>query len=395
MAITASAISALIARYKNDIIVKQANLECPFKKSGALKTVKKKNQVGVVNIKAGGLTSTTAIADGGTLPSGASKDLAQGTYLPVAFVSRLSIPRLAASLAEKTSDGIALVFEQMETCGEDLGRFLGRSIFGADVYTFVSTDDFDASSDSTFTVADPSGFRVGNNYEVRDATASWALLHTVTVTKVDIPSGGGAATITLDTTYANTIAAGDKIYLAGTYSNGMTSLNDVSAAAALYGQAITANEWHGNLKSSAGSYSTSMHKDMFTLIARRRGKKPSHTVVNSFGEQLIAEAHTPQRRYAAGKMDEFGLELQFDGRPVLVDENCGDTDIYCHQTSDVKLHEFRDFAPDIDGRKSAGMNNSAVLIDDTNFVYDVQVWGAYNLRAERRNGSGRIAGVTA
>ena len=62
---------------------------------------------------------------------------------------------------------------------------------------------------------------------------------------------------------------------------------------------------------------------------------------------------------------------------------------------DVKLHVFREFGADVDGGKKAGMNRGAVLVDSTNLDYDVQIWGAFNLRAERRNGCGRLSGVTA
>ena len=81
--------------------------------------------------------------------------------------------------------------------------------------------------------------------------------------------------------------------------------------------------------------------------------------------------------------------------PVFTDENFDDTDLYFFNSEDVKLHVFRDASPDFDGGESKGMNRAAVLISDSQLIYDVQVLGIYNLRVERRNGTGRMSALVA
>lgn len=402
MTITVSQISSLVGRFTNSIVNEQAMLECPFVGSGTIKKKKIRDKTGVVNIKAGELRSAGAVADGGTLPEGADVQPVQGTYLPVGIFARISIPRIAAKLASSLDDGIDLVKEEMESCGQTLGRILGRSIF---VQTLSGPTANVAAGSTTFTVASASGYRVGMAFEVWrtntavEGTTAATLLY---VTNIAIPTDGVSdTTITFVGTNGGGsnsawVAATDTLYLRGTKSNPMVSLGDVTAAASLYGLVHTGNEWSGNLNTAMTTMSVPQLRSGMTVLVRRRGAKPTHIVSNRLNEERYSNLLINNRRFMNGKMDAVGgASFDLEGIPWITDENIDDTDVYYFNDKDVMLHEFQGFLPETNGGKKAGMDMGAALISDTSLIYDVQVLGIYNLRCQRRNGTLRFSGVAA
>lgn len=401
MAITVSQITSLVGRYTNEVVNEQVNSETPLIGKGVLKKLKKKDKIGIVNVKAGELQSGGYIADGGSLPTGGDVLPAQGTYSPVGLFARIAIPRIAAALASSVDDGIDLVKEEMDSCGKTIGRLLGRGVAGNSLGSPTATV---AAAATTFTVASPAGWRVGMSVEVwngASAIEGTTEANLIRVSNVAIPADGvGDSTITFTTAGG----AGNLVqwlttytfYLRGGKSNAMTSLQDVCASASLYGVAHTTNDWSANLDSTTATLSVPALRSLMTTVVRRRGKKPSHLLCNRRNEERYSNQLINNRRFMSGKMDAVGgAAFEFEGIPVFTDENFDDTDLYFFQDEDVKLHVFKDAAPEFDGGESKGMNRGAVIISDSQLIYDVQVLGIYNLRCERRNGTARMSALTA
>ncbi len=400
MTITVSQISALVGRYTNTIVNEQVNCEAPFVGKGLIKRVKKADKVGIVNIKAGELRSVQWLADGATLPSGSDVQPVQATYLPVTLFGRISMPRIAAKLASSLDDGIDITKEEMESCGTTLARQFGRAVFGNTLSAPTATV---AAAATTFTVASPAGYRVGMAFEVYngataiEGTTEATLLY---VTKVAIPVDGvGDSTIT----FVGTNAGGNNtqwlstytIYMRGAQVNAMTSLADVCANASLYGQSQNSNEWSGNLDSTTATLTIPALRKMLTTVIRRRGRKPTCIVSNRTNEERYSNQLINNRRFTSGKMDAVGgADFELEGLPWHTDENVEDTDVIFFNDKDVLIHEFQDFKPEINGGKSAGMNQGAFLISDSQLTYDIQVLGIFNLRCLRRNGTARFSGFT-
>jgi hypothetical protein len=402
MAIEVQNLSALVGRFTNSVVTEQANLEAPLIGSGKLKKVVKKDKVGIVNIKAGEMRGVKFLADGQTLPLGGQILPLQGTYLPVVLFGRVDIPRMAAALASSTEDGVDIVMEQMDTLGKTLGRTQGRAVFGSQIGAPSAT----VTAATTFTPAsnDTAPFRVGQYIEVWNATTAiegTTEADLIQVTAVDhetkvvtfVASGlAGVNTVPWLSTYT--------IHLRGSKASNaaMVSLADVaSKTGALYGQPANGQDWSGNtIDLAGGSLSTDAFRNAIDLSVRRRGVKPSLIVCNRVNERRYSDTLLNNRRFANGKMDAVGDSgFEVEGIPFFLDENCGDIDVYMMPKDDIKLHVFRDFAVDFDGQAAKGMNRSAMMVSDTQFAYDVQVWGAFNLRAERRNGLMRITNIGA
>jgi hypothetical protein len=401
MTITVSQITSLVGRYTNEVVNEQINSETPMVGKGVIKKIKKKDKLGIVNVKAGELSSGGYIADGGTLPSGSDVLPVQGTYSPIGLFARIAIPRIAATLASSVDDGIDLVKEEMDSCGKTIGRLLGRGIVGNSLSSPTATV---AVAATTFTVSSPSGWRVGMAFEVWngasaiEGTTDATLLR---VTNVAIPADGvGDTTITFSAAggagAVNQWTTSYTFYLRGSKSNAMTSLGDVTAAASLYGITHTTQDWSGNLDSTTATLSVAAMRSLLTTTVRRRGKKPSHVLCNRRNEERYSNQLINNRRFMSGKMDAVGgSDFEFEGVKMFTDENFDDTDLYFFNDEDVKLHVFRDAAPEFDGGESKGMNRGAVIISDSQLIYDVQVLGIYNLRCERRNGTARMSAITA
>lgn len=400
MGITVSEISSLVGRFTNSIVNEQVNLECPFVGDKVLKRKKIADKLGVVNIKGGELASAAFMADGGTLIDGGNIQPVQGTYLPVPLFARIKIPRVAAKLASSVDDGINIVNEQMESCGSTLGRMLGRSVFGQSLGSPAANV---AAGATTFTIQSTAGLRVGMGLEVwNGATAIEGTTDAdpLVITAITAPLDGSAATVTFTGTGAGSGSAAAwlttySFYLRGGKSNAMVSLQDVTAAASLYSQSHTQRDWAGILDSTTTTLTTTALRRMITVMARKRGKKPTHILSNRLNEERYSNLLINNRRFMGGKMDAVGgAAFELEGIPWLSDENIDDSDLYMFNDKDIFLHEFQDFEPETDGGKKPGMGWGAALISDTTLTYDVQVLGLFNLRVHRRNGTGRFSALT-
>lgn len=398
MTITVSQISSLVGRFTNSVVNEQANLSCPFVGKGIITKKKIADKIGVVNIKAGELSSAGTLADAGTLPTGDDVQPAQGTYLPVAFYGRMAIPRIAAKLASSLDDGIELVKEEMESCGATLGRILGRAIFAPTLPSILANVSV---NDTTFTVASPAGFRQGMAFEVWNggtAIEGNTEATKLRVTNVSIPVDGSPSTITFTGSGPGAAVAWTTaytLYLRGTKLNPCVSLADVASTSTIYSMVGTTNEWSGNSDSTTTTMSVTALRRMLTLTKRRRGERPDYIVSNSVNEQRYSDLLINNRRFMNGKMDAVGgAGFDLEGVPWFTDENVDDTDVFYHNQKDVTLHQFQDFQPEIDGGKQTGMNMGAYLVSSTTLTYDVQVLGIFNLRAQRRNGTSRFSALT-
>jgi len=403
MGITPNDIYKLVARFSNSIVTEQANEMSPLIDKGILKQKKITDKVGIVNITAGEMASVGMVSSGGSLPQGTNVLPVQATYLPVNIFGRIAIPRDSANLASSTEDGVDIVSQQMRICGQALGRQRGRALVASSLGAIAANI---AAGQTSFTVNDPSPYRVGMAFEVFNGSTAiegTTEADLLVVSNIAYTLDGSPATITFvgkgsGGSNINAWTTGYTLYLRGAKSSGtFTSLADVCAASSLYGVANTSNEWSGNLDSTTPVLSLPAMQNLYSMIRRRRGAKPTHVLVNTTREASYTNLLINNKRFAPGQqMDAVGgMDLEYHGLPVIVDDNVNDTDLFMFNQEDMMLHVFRDFAPDFDGEAAKGMNRGAVIVSDSLFVYDVQVWGSFNLRVERRNGTGQMNNLSA
>tara|TARA_R110000751_G_scaffold20073_1_gene59219 strand:- start:4469 stop:5881 length:1413 start_codon:yes stop_codon:yes gene_type:complete len=178
----------------------------------------------------------------------------------------------------------------------------------------------------------------------------------------------------------------------------MVSLAQCASNNALYQMPTPPSAYTGNTSTISSQLTMSAMRDMSTKIKRRCGYGWHMLVMNSVNLQRyfqigIVGAGDNFMNFLPGQttQDADGGKVMptFQGMPIVVDENVSDHDIFYFNKDDVKLAEFKDFAPDQDGGSGAhGM------VDRTKLVYDTQIWGMYNMRVQRRNSMGLITGIS-
>lgn len=400
MAIDAASIGALVGRFSNKLVHKQALMSFDALDQGQIKKVDKPTARGTVNIKAGGLSSTGLIADDGTLPSGASLDITQLTYDPAWIFGRLRIPRGGAVISNSPEDGVDVVMEQMESVGRDLGRHLGRVFYKSkleDIATASSNTSTDANG--VFASVDASGYRIGMTVEQR--TSAGALIQTFTIDDITLNADGtnGASITTSADFSATALANTNDLWVKGSHDGSaarFVSFDDAAdSSSSLYGQAATALEWKGNEDSATTTLTAEKLHDLLVNVNRRGDKRPTCLIMNPLNEARLYETMDGDIRYVGNKVDQYGLDMTFKGLKVCVDRNAPDTAIYVHNKDAAQIHQFREFGPDFDGGRKPGMSRGAVIVSDTTFSYDVQLFGGFQGRFTERRCLGKMGALTA
>lgn len=404
MGITVSEIDELVARYGNKRIEEQANMAAPFLKM--IDEVKIGGATDIINIKGGETDGVQFIADQGTLPTGGSKQPVQAVSLPKYLLGRLAIPRGAATLANGKADGVNIVFEQLDTLGAQLSRMLCRGLIKKALVTLSAAQatELDAialGASGTFTVVDVFGMRVGTILE-RYTGSTYKEQLRVTKIVMDVANNSHTVTVTRNVDLDGSgesnddATAGDVLYLRGAYSNGMVTLDECADESTdVYGHDADTNDWIGNLKSSVGTLSSGDMRDLWSQASIRGGAQPDFVLGNSRTRQLYSDELTPQRRFHSGRMDvSGGVDVEFEGKPFKVDENCPFDSIYFVKKSDFKLACWKSFMDDGDGGLKSPSAGGHALVSQSNFEYDHQRWGAYNAHCIKRANLGALTGIT-
>lgn len=396
MGITANDVYQLAARLGAKAVEEQSQMVAKFFDQ-KLDILDQPGQTGYVNVKAGGLESTKFIGDGLTLPNGAAVDITQLHYTPKFLFSRLSLPRGGLELANGVKDGVRLLVEQLKSAAADVARQRGRSVFNKGLGSPYAPVTAPATS---FQITDVSGLKIGMKIDVYDDTATpAALVDSVTVTSIDWVGSGpiaGLAYYTVGITAAGANwATTNNLYVQGARTQGMVSLTDVCANAALYDHPVGDDGWSGNLDSTTTSLSEGALRTMHDQIRNRRGVEVDCIVMNPVTVTRYLNLATDQRRFMPGDaLDKYGKLLPtFDGVEIFPDVNCGNKDVFFFNGDDVKLHRFRKFGPDTDGMRSPAMGSAAAIVSSTSFTYDIQMYEAMELRVTRRNGSGHMSAI--
>lgn len=397
MAITASSIGALVGRFSNKLVHKQALMSFDALDKGNIAVDNKPDQRGVVNVKAGGFSSTGFISDAGTLPSGDSNDITQLTYDPAFLFSRLEIPRGGAMISNNPSDGVDIVRELMESAGRDLGRHLGRAFYKRKVETIATaSSNTSTAADGTFSSIDAAPYRLGMTLEQRDSSGT--LIKTMVVTDITLNADGtNGATIGTDADFSVTALADTNVLWAkGTYSNAFVSLDDMADSSdSLYGQAATALEWKGNEDSTTTTLTAEKLHDVLVNVERRGDDSPDCLIMNPLNRARLYETMDGDIRYTGSEIDQYGKRLTFEGLPICVDRNAPDTHIFVHNKKHARIHQYREFGPEFDGDAKKGMSRGAVLVSQTKFTWDVQLVGAFQGRCTSRRSLGKMSALTA
>lgn len=400
MGITASEVQAFADRYTNRIVKEQTNLKAPWY-AKQLRKVDMPGMAGVINIKAGGLQSTWYQADGGALPAGDSKTPVQLSYYAKNIVTRGNFPRVGLATANGTGNSVNMLLEQFNTAAADFARVRERGYIKRSLGSPAGATTANVST--SFTTIDPSGFRVGSKVDVR--TSAGAFRESVVITDVAFSATlGGTATVSFTGSgtggaCATSWATSDVLWLSGAYDYGTVSLADICANASLYGQAVSSQDWRGNLDDTTGDLTVSRLRAIKAITTARGGDLPSHVLSNSVNLTRYGNTMLAGRMYLGGEVMDAGVpgKVGFDGLEWIISENCPNADVFVPKMDDISIHCTIMERVERDGPASAaqggGNTSQWMLVSQSSLSFDWQMLASEEMRVERRANCGQITNI--
>ncbi len=327
----------------------------------------KARMVGTVQTKKGTGRSGGVTTDGATRRAGSVVQFAKGTYDYKIYENELEVPLGLVNVA-RGGDGIDFLMEQLNTIGSQLGCDVDRLVDGLQLDAPDSTMSAGAT---TFTVADPSGYVEGEEFD--QYSSADAYQQTIRVTNIAPPSASlfGAWTITVETAVAVAIATTAKIYLfgGGDSTKRTASLTDVcTAATSMY--SLSTTNFPSGLSVALSAWDNITGRRMNDTIAVVSGSRPTHICTNSLGASKIINANVAQRRFTSGEMDTYqGAVPKFDELPIVISEQLSGRKLKFINAAKCWVHQFWAFGFQADGVGNQGFSGSILKLSEDKVSY--------------------------
>lgn len=426
--ITTSQVAGVIHQFGRQIMREQEGMAAP----SIGPVIEKKKVEGKVTVRLGdrGLESVSFVADGGTLPTRSHSRYKEAYFNGALITGILGLGHVALRTANGKQDAVNLLREEMVNAYGTMIARVGRRVVKATVgkpvtdgttvnVTTTAAGAIQQSGVDGFMVADPNGYQPNMRVEIR---VSNTLTYVLKVTEIKHDADTGEARI-IGTLYDGTVADGVEsttvvaslaatdmtgatyaFYPRGSYGDGMYSIEDVHADAALYGESQNEYGWSGNLKDAGGAVLTLKDLRRMSAVIKRRTRtaktiKPwSHLIMSSVRADDFFDLHQTNLRFNVGVSDTKSADLgmkhkpTFEGRPVFEDDNFPDDWVYLHNKEDIALAVWDEIEPVYQGDKK---DINSLLVSQTNAEYQVQHMGIMQLWAKRRSTSGLITNLAA
>ncbi len=406
---TAATLHNLLAEDGRDVVHQQARMDCglvdialPSEEKYRPKPVKQRTEkpievrrkatmVGTVQTKKGTARSGGVTTDGATRRTGSVNQFAKGTYEFKVYENELEVPLGLVNVA-RGGDGIDFLMEQLNTIGSQYGMDIDQLVDGK---LLDAPDTQAAIAAVTFTVADPSGYIEGEEYDHYSSADVYQ--QTFRVTNIAPPTSSlfGAWTITVETGFSIAVATTAKIYMygAGDSTKRTASLTDVcTSATTMYGLS-TAN-FPSGLSVALSAWDNITGRRMNDTIAIVSGSRPTHIATNSLGASKIVNASVAQRRFTSGDMDPYqGAVPKFDELPIVISEQMSGKKLKFINAGRCYLHEFWPFQFQDDGVGNAGFSGSVLKLSESKIAYKGLGTAGIEFVCTQRRAFGEFTGV--
>lgn len=421
MALSVTDIQDLVARFSNKIMTKQLNVSSEILKTNALRKEQRKG-VDVINVYASTNGSTRIISDNGTLPTGAQSVPKQGVAKPKAVISRLAIGRIAAG-TNGGPDSVDQVEAQVNGAIAHCAKTVARAIFDSKIGNLAAAGAFTGTAvDSTMsgTFVDVSSILEGETFDLASGSLTRAVeVVSVTYQAVGTGSSDVAGQVVLkvvDTALVSTNVGTDAfLSLRGSTtlgvednSNTLTSYVRIGGSGLLHGLgAGDLSSWTGNTVVNFGGFDQEKLGKFAMKLRNRSGQDFSHVFSNplvsmAYGVSALSPAAASvfglgssttgegARLQLGSDMDKYksvsNSGLTFLGKPWIIDSNCPADKVILHNTEKVFLAQTSDFGMQEEG-------GDGMLLDRSNFSWDIQLSGLMELVCLQRNAIGVITGI--
>lgn len=360
--------------------------------------------------------------DGGALIDGGNVTPIQGFVRGSIKRSAIQIPRATAEVVQSARQGLDMLERQIKGAGRSLARAYGRGVIAEKLVTLSAADVLvdgtgifagttgDATlgrSNTTGVLHDISGLRAGDI--VARYSSNGTLREILKITRAQLDVDGNAHTITAARdqhallgvsapTNANP-AAGDYLQLYTPSSAvAITDLQTLAGTSNVYGIS-TAPHFVGNSQDMGGAFDELDLRQLHVATMFHGDGSPAAFVAsNARNRQRYQEQAVGRLNFMKDDvLDVSGgkLEVEFDGRPWIVDHLVPDDEIYLLPKDKDKLsfRWFRRPKADTVGAEKGGRMSGFVKSASV-FAYDNDAWGMGALRCPGRTCIGLLNGIT-
>jgi hypothetical protein len=306
------------------------NKEAPYRKS--LQRVKLKMHDGIAKFPLGiaSAWSVGLIADIGEFPAPRDPTRVQGEVTPELFVGSMQIgvkTKAAAKNKVGTFNDGGILPDRVEKTTEDVGKYMNRVYVGSHVARLAIVES--NSGGSALVLQKPLGaylLEKNMSIEVRDALLAGAVRGTATARLITVIDKD-ARTITYSGADEATIAAGDHVFVTGTYGRTVHTLpmivGNSSDFSTFFGQSrSTYPELNAFIEDGAGGLRNLTEQLVLAAIDKPRrqvGKKINRLLSNSGQGRKFVEFIQGERRYPGptGSAPKYTIGYDEDSLQVL------------------------------------------------------------------------------
>lgn len=341
-----------------------------------------------IRVKSGGLASHGWIGDGGTLPEGDNKGVTQKQIEEAIYVGRLDLPRGAMRKAKSKRDGLNLLKEQLDSCGETYARDMLAALYGVPGVNPSATVNVGAT---TLLIPWESGgpFRAGHAYDVyRGANR---IDRFVVKDRALKPDGSNRLSLTLLSGALQQWLDTDEIYSRGARDDAMISIEDVVADAALHGIATTDGlNWQAHRDTTTTDLDPVAVRELSSQMKIGNGHRPEWFITGTERhDDFVDTYHEILRVSPGGTADSYSMKPRVDGMEIVEDPFCRGNRAYMGSKKALSMRIYKDWGPDVDGEiDGAGSGSNpvaAAMISQTKYSFDIQMSCARQLKCTNRS----------
>lgn len=328
-----------------------------------------------------------------------SENAQQWRVRPKVLVAPIQFSGLASEAAQGSDESfVDVVLDALDKSKERLLKDENRQFFGYGLGVLGAPGGAVASAATSFSVAYSQYFRANQVVDIYTSTGGSSIVTGLRITDVDranarlifaAPVAGTLATtnvIVKQNILASTPPADGKemMGLRGIVDDGtdITTFQNISVNSTLN------QVWKARrIDASSSNLSSDLLQRLIDDVAVSCGKEPDTLIMHRAQRRKYLDIVVPQKRYADGAMDSGFTKLEFNGKELILDDDCQADTVYAINKGLIEKFELKALA-------MGAHDGSDVFLRLANYDVFQAYWRHYcNFGTRQRNAHGKIVGL--
>lgn len=393
-------IAGILKRRYDDMLVTQQNLKHRAMDSIA-KSLSKKSPGGAGfygAMKDYGNESVGAINEEEQFRSIDSEHASQWVVTPKVLTGPIQFSGLSTEAAKGDDDSfVDAVLDALDSARERLLKDENRQFFGYGTGVMGAPGGAVASAAVSFSVSGVQYFRANQVIDILTSVGGSAIVSSARIAEVDRPNSRliFAAPIAGTLATTNVIVKENILDSAAADGKEMMGLRGIvdDATDLTTFQGISVNStlnliWRARrIDASSANLSSDLLQRLIDDVAVNCGEEPDTLIAHRTQRRKYLDIVVPQKRYADGKMDSGFSELTFNGKEMILDEDCQTDTVYAIRKKLIHKFELKALA-------MGSHDGSDVFTRLANYDVFQAYWRHYcNFGTSQRNAHGKLIGL--